>query len=313
MRKKRLWVILAGIVVSLVLPLLLSPYYLHLVNLFIIAALFALSFNLIYGYMGQLTFGHAAFFGVGAYATALFLRKAGFPYYLAFILSIPATTFVAMIIGYFCSRVVQWFFSILTLAFGQLLFVVASKWYNLTAGDDGIQSVFPPSAIISTTRYYFFSLIVAAISGYILWRITTSPFGYTLLSIRDNPQRSESIGINVRRYRWMAFVLGGIFAGIAGNLFVTFNWAVAPTDLEWTKSAEPVVMTLLGGQHFFAGPIIGAAIFTFLQFYVGKFTLYWALVTGIVLLLVVRFMPGGMVGFLWQKIYTRRVKTYGTE
>lgn len=305
-RTTTLWSLIIGYIIALLLPVVLSSYYLHLVNLFFIAALFALSFNLIYGYMGQLTFGHAAFFGVGAYATALFMKKAGLPYYLAFILSIPVTAFVAALIGYFCSRVTQWFFSILTLAFGQLLFVVAVKWYNLTAGDDGIQSIFPPAFIASTTRYYFFCLIIGTISTIILWRIINSPFGYTLVSIRDNQQRSESIGVDVRRYRWMAFIVGGIFAGIAGNLFVTFNWAVAPTELEWTKSAEPVIMTLIGGQHFFGGPILGAAIFTFLQFYVGKWTIYWALVTGVVLLAVVRFMPGGVVGYLWHKMVAKQ-------
>lgn len=305
MRGRAPLIIAGGLGVAVLLPLVLSPYYLHLVNLFVIAALFALSFNLVFGYMGQLTFGHAAFFGVGAYATALLMKKAGLSYGLAFALSIPITALVAAVIGYFCCRVTQFFFSILTLAFGQLLFVVAVKWYSLTSGDDGLQSVFPPEWIGSTTSYYFFSLVVACAATALLWRIVNSPFGYTLISIRDNEKRSQAIGVNVKRYRWMAFVVGGVFAGVAGNLFVTFNWAIAPTELEWTKSAEPVVMTLIGGSSFFVGPILGAAIFTFLQFYVGKLTVYWALVTGIVLLIVVRFMPGGVVGFLWNKAAAR--------
>ncbi|MBI5967199.1 MAG: branched-chain amino acid ABC transporter permease [Deltaproteobacteria bacterium] len=294
--------IFAGILAAaLILPHLLPVYYLQLMDLFLIGALFALSFNLLYGSMGLLSFGHAAFFGVGAYSVALLMKKAGIHYFLCLPLSLIITGLMALIIGYFCARVSEWFFAILTLAFGQLLFVVVSKWYSLTSGDDGIQSVFPPPIIGTHISYYYFTLIMVTIGAALLWRIVHSPFGYTLCCLRDNRQKSESIGINVKRYQWMGFVVAGIFAGFAGGLFVTFNWAVAPTELEWTKSAEPVVMTLLGGQFTFFGPVVGSAIFTFLQFVVGKKTIYWALIMGIVLLVVVRFLPGGVCGFLEQR------------
>jgi branched-chain amino acid transport system permease protein len=289
-------------VVLLALPWGVREYNVQLANLFLIGALFALSFNVLFGYTGLLSFGQAAFFGVGAYALALLMKKAGLSFALAFVLSVPITALTAGVIGFFCSRATEFFFSILTLAFGQLLFVVASKWYTLTAGDDGIQSVIPPAALGSATRYYYFSLAVVALAAAALWWIVRSPFGYTLQSIRDNPQRSEAIGIDLRWYRWMAFVVSGVFAGVAGALFTTFNWAVAPTELEWTKSAEPVVMTLLGGPHLFGGPIVGAAIFTFFQFYLGKHTLFWALSMGVVILFVVRLMPGGVGGYLWHRV-----------
>jgi branched-chain amino acid transport system permease protein len=295
-----------ALVVLLGLPWGVREYNLQLANLFLIGALFALSFNVLFGYTGLLSFGQATFFGVGAYALALLMKKAGLSFALAFVLSVPVTAATAGVIGLFCSGATEFFFSILTLAFGQLLFVVASKWYTLTAGDDGIQSVFPPPALGSATRYYYFSLAVVALSAAALWWIVRSPFGYTLQSIRDNPQRSEAIGIDLRWYRWMAFAVSGVFAGLAGALFTTFNWAVAPTELDWTKSAEPVVMTLLGGPHLFGGPIVGAAIFTFFQFYLGKHTLFWALSMGVVILLVVRFMPGGVGGYLWQRVAAAR-------
>jgi branched-chain amino acid transport system permease protein len=293
-------------VVLLALPWGVREYNVQLANLFLIGALFALSFNVLFGYTGLLSFGQATFFGVGAYALALLMKKAGLSFALAFLLSVPITALTATVIGFFCSRAIEFFFSILTLAFGQLLFVVASKWYTLTAGDDGIQSVLPPPALSSATRYYYFSLAVVALATAALWWIVRSPFGYTLQSIRDNPKRSEAIGIDLRWYRWMAFVVSGVFAGVAGALFTTFNWAVAPTELEWTKSAEPVVMTLLGGPHLFGGPIVGAAIFTFFQFYLGKHTLFWALTMGVVILFVVRFMPGGVGGYLWQRVVAAR-------
>ena len=298
----------AAAVALLALPWGVREYNIQLANLFVIGALFALSFNVLFGYTGLLSFGQATFFGVGAYALALLMKKAGLPFALAFVLSMPVTAATAAVIGFFCSRATEFFFSILTLAFGQLLFVVASKWYTLTAGDDGIQSVLPPEALGSATRYYYFSLAVVALGTATLWWIVKSPFGYTLQSIRDNPQRSEAVGINLRWYRWLAFVVSGIFAGVAGALFTTFNWAVAPTELDWTKSAEPVVMTLLGGPHLFGGPIVGAAIFTFFQFYLGKHTLFWALTMGVVILVVVRFMPGGFGGYLWQRMTVAREK-----
>jgi branched-chain amino acid transport system permease protein len=305
----RRWSVVAAVaatVVLLALPWGVREYNIQLANLFLIGALFALSFNVLFGYTGLLSFGQATFFGVGAYALALLMKKAGLSFALAFVLSVPITALTAGVIGFFCSRAIEFFFSVLTLAFGQLLFVVASKWYTLTAGDDGIQSILPPEALGSATRYYYFSLAVVALCAAALWWIVRSPFGYTLQSIRDNPQRSEAIGINLRLYRWMAFVVSGTFAGVAGALFTTFNWAVAPTELDWTKSAEPVVMTLIGGPHLFGGPIVGAAIFTFFQFYLGKHTLFWALSMGVVILFVVRFMPGGFGGFLWQRVTAAR-------
>jgi branched-chain amino acid transport system permease protein len=298
--------VMAAAVVLLALPWGVREYNIQLANLFLIGALFALSFNVLFGYTGLLSFGQATFFGVGAYALALLMKKAGLSFALAFVLSVPITALFAGVIGFFCSRATEFFFSILTLAFGQLLFVVASKWYTVTAGDDGIQSIFPPTVLGSATRYYYFSLAVVALCTAALWWIARSPFGYTLQSIRDNPQRSEAIGINLRLYRWMAFVVSGVFAGVAGALFTTFNWAVAPTELDWTKSAEPVVMTLIGGPHLFGGPIVGAAIFTFFQFYLGKHTLFWALSMGVVILFVVRFMPGGVGGYIFQRVQAAR-------
>jgi len=147
-------------VALLALPWGVREYNIQLANLFLIGALFALSFNVLFGYTGLLSFGQATFFGVGAYALALLMKKAGLSFALAFVLSVPITAVASGVIGFFCSRATEFFFATLTLAFGQLLFVVASKWYTLTAGDDGIQSVLPPEALGSATRYYYFSLAV---------------------------------------------------------------------------------------------------------------------------------------------------------
>jgi branched-chain amino acid transport system permease protein len=305
-RGRKLSVPLAGLLIAIILPHLLPHYYVHLLDLFLIGSLFALSYNILLGNTGLLSFGHGAYFGLGAYGVALLMQKAGIHYFLAIPMSLLITGAIASVIGYFCSRVVAMSFAILTLAFGELLFTIASKWYTFTGGDDGIQSVFPPSIIASSAGFYYFTLFIVALASLAIWRILHSPFGYTLQCIRDNRQRIESIGINVRRYQWMAFIISGIFAGLAGSLFVTLNWTVAPTDIGWVKGGEPIVMTIVGGQYVFGGPIIGAAILTFFQFFVGQMTLYWALVIGIVLALVVRFLPGGVGGYIQEKLAARR-------
>ena len=306
MRSWKLWTLLASVIVAVIIPHLLPRYYIHLLNLFLIGSLFALSFNILLGNTGLLSFGHAAYFGVGAYAAALLMKKVGLHYFIAIPVSMAITGVIAAIIGYFCSRVVAMSFAILTLAFGELLFVIASKWYTFTGGDDGIQSVYPPDIIASSGGFYYFTLIVVTLGSLAIWRILNSPFGYTLQCIRNNRQRSESIGINVRRYQWMVFIVAGVFAGLAGCLFVTLNWSVAPPEIGFVKGGEPIVMTIVGGQYIFGGPIIGAAIFTFFQFFIGQITIYWALVIGIVLALVVRFLPGGIGGFIQQRVATRR-------
>lgn len=306
LKSRNLWVLLAVLLIVIILPHLLPHYYVHLMDLFLIGSLFALSYNILLGNTGLLSFGHGAYFGLGAYGVALLMQKVGIHYFLAIPLSLLITGAIAAVIGYFCSRVVAMSFAILTLAFGELLFTIASKWYTFTGGDDGMQSIFPPGIIASSARFYYFTLITVALASLAIWRILHSPFGYTLQCIRDNRQRIESIGINVRRYQWMAFIISGIFAGLAGSLFVTLNWTVAPTDIGWVKGGEPLVMTIVGGQYVFGGPIIGAAILTFFQFFVGQLTLYWALVIGIVLALVVRFLPGGVGGYIQERLAFRR-------
>jgi branched-chain amino acid transport system permease protein len=306
LRSKNLWILLAGFPMVIILPHLLPHYYVLLLDLFLIGSLFALSYNILLGHTGLLSFGHGAYFGLGAYGVALLMQKVGIHYFLAIPISLLITGAIASVIGYFCSRVVAMSFAILTLAFGELLFTIASKWYTFTGGDDGIQSVFPPGIIASSARFYYFTLIIVGLASLAIWRILHSPFGYTLQCIRDNRQKIESIGINVRHYQWMAFIISGIFAGLAGSLFVTLNWTVAPTDIGWVKGGEPLVMTIVGGQYVFGGPIVGAAILTFFQFFVGQLTLYWALVIGIVLALVVRFLPGGVGGYIQERLAMRR-------
>lgn len=280
----------------------------------LILGLFAMSFNLIYGYMGQISFGHAAFFGVGAYATALLFRtfqaatgEIGYlDFFISLLSAIPLSAIVALVVGFFCVRLTGIYFALLTLAFGELLFYVVFSWYGFTGGDDGIQGLLPPPFFRDTVNYYYFTLAIVAIAVLVLWRITQSPFGYSLRMLRENQQRAAFLGINVRLCMLVNFVIAGMFAGLAGALWGPFQRSVSPVLLGWTESGIPVFMTLIGGASFFAGPMVGSVIYTVLNSYVTRFTSYWPLTIGIIILLLVLFVPGGILSVIDARIAAYR-------
>jgi branched-chain amino acid transport system permease protein len=198
----------------------------------------------------------------------------------------------------------------LTLAFGQLVFAVVFKWYGFTGGDNGIQGIpvrpisLPGLGSIdigSTKAMYYFVLVVVALSVECLRRIRSSPFGATLKAIRENAQRSSYLGVNVQLYQWAAFVVAGAFTGLAGGLYALMEKSIAPDIIFWTKSAEPVLMTIIGGIYTFTGPAIGAVVYIVLNSYLVAWTEKWALVLGMILLVLVLALPGGVVGFVNEK------------
>ncbi len=289
-------------------PMLPGEYWTHVATEILILGMFAMSFNLIYGYMGQISFGHAAFFGLGAYATAIVMRSftgggeveiTNIQFFLALLAGPPVAGFGALIIGYFCVRLTGIYFAILTLAFGELIFFVVFQWYSFTGGDDGIQRLLPPPMLVSDVSYFYFTLIITIICLAVMWRITRSPFGYALRAMRDNQLRTRFLGINVRKYMLVNFVIAGTFAGVAGALWGPLTRSVNPPLLNWQESGLAVFMTLIGGAEFFIGPIVGSAIYTFLHAYVvgfKQFAPYWQLVIGIIILFLVLFAPGGVLG-----------------
>ncbi len=293
-------------VAFLLVPLLLGQFWVEVATEILILGLFAASFNLIYGYMGQISFGHAAFFGLGAYATAILFREfsgaTGEIGYLEFFVSvaasIPVAALGALVIGFFCVRLTGIYFAILTLAFGELLFFVVFSWYGFTGGDDGIQRLLPPPLLRQATAYYYLCFVIVVLAMLLMWRITQSPFGYILRAMRDNQERTRFLGINTRAYMLINFVIAGAFAGLAGALWGPFTRSVAPTLLGWQESGIAVFMTLLGGSGFFAGPMVGSIIYTFLHAWVTGFTQYWPLTIGSVILAIVLFSPGGLLGAL---------------
>jgi branched-chain amino acid transport system permease protein len=298
---KRLAVVLY--LVMWVLPFIISKYHVQLLTFILINALFAQSFNLMFGYGGKLSFGHAAFFGVGAYTVGIMLVKASAPFWLSMVTGVAISALMALVIGYFCIRRMGYYFAILTTAFGQLLFVIVDKWGSLTGGYDGLQGIYPPSLIGSIQTYYFYVLIMVTVSLGIIYGVVASPFGYTLRAIRDNATRTEFNGVNIKKLQLVAFTLSGTFGGLSGCLFAPFNCSLAPALLDWTKSADPIIMTIIGGQSTFYGPILGAAVFAILQSILLDFTVYWPFVIGSLLVIIILFLPSGLTGVFSKKRY----------
>ena len=267
---------LVVLVIALVVPFLGSRFYTFLATQIVIVALFATSLNLLLGYTGLVSFGHAAYFGIGAYACALLMKNAGAAFLPSLIAAGITAAAFACVFGFFCVRLTRIYFAMLTLAFAQIVWAVCFKWNDVTGGEQGLPNVpYPDLAMIGSLpilnhlrvgdHFYLLAVAVVALCFAALKRITDSPFGRVLTVIRDNPERARFIGINVRAYRLAAFVVAGFFAGISGALFGIFNRGVFPDFAYWTKSAEPLIMTILGGMESFWGPAVGAAAFTLLN------------------------------------------------
>ncbi len=288
--------------VALILfPWVVSEYYIHLLIYILIGALLAQSFNFLFGYMGKLSFGHAGFSGAAGYVVAILSTRMSSPFILNILIALIFSAVLGLVVGFFTVRRSGYYFAILTTGFGQLLFTIVFKWYDFTGGDNGIQGIPIPELLESIEIHYYYILLMVTLSMVTMWRILDGPFGYTLRAIRDNATRTEFSGVNIFRCQLIAFMISVIFAGFSGALFAPFNRSVSPGLLEWIKSGDPVNMTLIGGQNAFFGPIIGAAIYMAGQTFVLDYTYYWPLVIGIVIVFIILFLPGGVLGFFSRK------------
>jgi branched-chain amino acid transport system permease protein len=287
-------------------PLVIDPFQTLTLTYGLIAAIGALGFNLLLGYTGLLSFGHSAFFGGGAYTVAFmvkYLKIASMELFLAG--SVIASAILSLLFGYVCVRYTRIFFGILTLALSQVLWSLAFKFFWVTGGTDGLRVPTPTLVWMAPTddkmeflvhQYYYYVLAVFAVCVALMWVIVHSPFGKALQAIRDNETRAEFIGIRIRRYRLIAFVISGVFTGVAGALWAPLNGLASPDILVWTFSGEIVFMTVLGGFRTFVGPIVGAIAFTYLKTYAVGFTVYWQLLLGTVLVVLVLALPTGIMG-----------------
>ncbi len=265
----------------------------------LIFVLLALSLNLLVGYAGMLSLGHAAFFATGGYCAGILVKHLGVAMPLAFVASPLLAALASLIIGFFSVRLSHSYFLMLSLAFGQLLFTVVWKWRDLTGGDDGLTGIMPAPALVAPWAYYYFTLGVVLVCAIILYRIGQSPFGRALKAIKDNPRRSDFVGINVRHYQLAAFVLAGAFAGVAGALQVFFHRGIFPGSAHWITSADTFVAVVLGGAGYFTGPIIGTVVFKTLGFVIPRITEYWLFFLGVAIMIVALVRPKGLMS-LWR-------------
>jgi branched-chain amino acid transport system permease protein len=294
-------------VLLLVLPFVIDQYQTILLAYGLIMGIAALGFNLLLGYTGLLSFGHSAYFGVGAYMVALMVKYLGVSSMeLALVGATLGSVVVTALFGFVCVRYTRIFFSILTLALSQVLWSLAFKFFWVTGGTDGLRVPTPVLLGVITGQrdkiyflshaYYYYVLTIFFLCVALMWVIVNSPFGKALQAIRDNETRAEFVGIQVWHYRWVAFLVSGVFTGLAGALWVPLNGLTTPEVLYWPFSGEIVFMTVLGGFRSFAGPLVGAIVFNYLKTYAVGFTVYWQLLLGAVLVILVLSLPTGIVG-----------------
>ena len=289
--------VVAGILllVLVVLPFLRDEYAAVLATDILIAALFAASLQFMLATGGMTSFGHAAYFGVGAYAAALAV-KSGWPMLAAIAIAPVASWVAALVFGWFCVRLAGVYLAMLTLAFAQIVWSIAFQWESMTGGSNGLVGIWPAPWLGSRTAFYFFSLMVVAAAAIVLTRITHSPFGLALRGVRDSPLRAAALGIDVARMRWKAFALAGAFAGIAGGLFAFSKGSISPESLAIPRSVDAIIMVLLGGLNALFGPLLGAAAFTWLADTLARATEYWRSLLGILILAIVLVFPTGIGG-----------------
>lgn len=273
-------------------------------------ALFAVSLNILVGTTGLVSFGHAAYFGVGAYAAGILLKNSGLPFPVALLSAGVAAGPLAAIFGFFCVRLTKVYFSMLTLAFAQIAWALCFKLNAVTGGDQGLSGIPYPKflqyfdgvpalgALDTSQRFHVVAVIFVGICLALIYRILASPFGRVLTMIRENPGRAEFVGVNVHRYQLAAFVLAGVFAGLAGALFGIFNRGMYPDLMYWTKSAEVLIMVVLGGMGRFYGPIIGAFLLLWLNQELTAITEYWSAIVGLALMGLIFFLPGGLADLI---------------
>jgi branched-chain amino acid transport system permease protein len=280
------------------LPAYGTAYNVVLMIDILVFALFAASLHFLMGPAGMVSFGHAAYFGLGAYGAGLLLLRAGFPMEAALVTAPFVAGIGAALFGWFCVRLSGVYLAMLTLAFAQIAWSVVFQWDSFTGGSNGMIGIWPAAWASSKTVYYLITLVLCATGVLAMRRIVFAPFGFALRAGRDSPLRCDAIGIDLQRMQWGAFILAGMFAGVAGALFAFSKGSVSPEVMAISRSVDGLVMVLLGGVQTLSGPVVGAAAFTWLQDTIARNTEYWQSLLGATILAIVLAFPRGIVGFL---------------
>lgn len=302
------WVVLgfvAAVALLALLPVAASRFYTYLAAQILVTGLLATSLNLVLGYGGLYQFHHAVFYGLGAYTAALMLTKTDLPPWLGMLAGPFAAAVLSLFMGLICVRLNKLYFGMLQISLGSLVWAIIFRWYSFTGGDDGIHGVPLPRAICSVDGAFWFTLAVTAVCLAAMYLVVNSPFGRIFQGIRDNPERAEAVGVNVRAHQLKGMVVAGFFGGAAGVLFVVVEGSVFPDLLFWTLSLEVIIMCLLGGWFTFLGPMLGAALMVGLRTQVGSYTEYWTMILGIILMLLIFFLPQGVLGWALERLGRR--------
>jgi branched-chain amino acid transport system permease protein len=289
---------LIGLALLVAIPPLLGGYGLTVLTEIAILALFAASLHFMMGPGGMASFGHAAFFGIGAYGAALLARHWGAPMVAGLVAAPMAAGLLGILCGWFCVRLSGVYLAMLTLAVAQIVWSVAFQWTEVTGGDNGILGIWPASWASSKYAYYLLALALSGGGIWVMRRMLFAPFGYALRAGRDAPLRAEATGIDLLVVRWSAFVVAAAFAGLAGGLYAFAKGSVFPTYISISRSIDVLLMVLLGGVNTVSGPLVGAVAFTGLQEEITRVTDLWRLFLGLIIIGLVLLFPEGIAGWL---------------
>ena len=295
---RALWLaILAVLLVGM--PWVAGEFYVNLTSQILIAAIFAASVNLLLGYGGLPTLGHAAYVGLAAYLSAWLYLKLGLAHWITAPIALAGTTLMACAFGLIALRATGLGFLMLTLALSQVLWGTAYRWVSVTDGDNGLRGLTRPApfgiSLDGATEFYYFALVVTVASIWLMAKFVDSPFGATLRGTRDQPQRMSALGHDVGMIRWVTFVYAGFWGAVSGLLFVYYHKYIHPVSFSLTNSAEGLLAVIAGGSGTLGGPIVGAAIVMILKNYVSTYIERWNMLLGFVFVVIVIFMPDGVV------------------
>jgi len=311
-RKGILYIVLFTIILAIIRPFI-GPYWSFIVAYGLIISIVGLGFNLLLGYNGLLSFGHAGMFGIGMYTLGLCTKYFNISSLeILILLSIVVGLIIIIGLGYVASKLIIVYFALFMLSFGQIIFALTYKLYGITGGSDGLSipiltilNINFNSRIDFLYCYYYFVLLIFAICTIFMWILVNSPFGKTLQAIKIDDIRATYIGIPVRKYRYIAFIISTLYAVISGALYGPLNGFIYPELISHVFSGEIVYLTLLGGMNYFAGPIVGSFIYTILKVYIPTITEYWQFIMGATLIIMILLFPGGIVGWIYSKFKKR--------
>jgi branched-chain amino acid transport system permease protein len=302
----------AGFVLTLAaLAPMLPVYQLELITQMLIYAIFAMSLDILAGYSGLPSLGHAAYFGLAAYATAILWLRLSVPFALAAPAGVAASVIAAALFNLLALRTSRGYYLMITLAFSQLLWSLAVSWTELTGGDNGLPGLERPGvawfplSLTPAVGFFYLTLLVFVISTIALWVLVRSPVGYAFKGVRENEGRMRALGYDVWKYKYFASLVAALFAGIAGELFLYLNGFVSPSALSVTASAQVLMMVLVGAAGTMFGPILGAVVFMLLQYVVSSYTERWLFVIGFIYLLIALYAPRGVLTLVADRVRRR--------